>query len=401
MKVLLYTSFYPASDAPIRGVFNHHAFVPLARRCDVQLVGGLPFWRQLRDPRHLLRPRRERGFGIDSTFQTFWSVPSLTALHGAAMYASLRPLVRRLRRRFPWDVILASWAYPDGFAAARFARDAACPIVTNVLGSDVNELPLHRMLKPQVAWGLRQAARVVAVSGTLGEKVVELGVPRERVVVQHNGVDSEAFQPRDRGEARAQLGLDGGRPTILYVGNVKPEKGVADLVEAMAPLVGRHRLHDALLCVVGDGELRGPLEARVAELGVADSVRFVGRRLHDEIPHWMSACDVLCLPSYREGCPNVVIEALASGRPVVASRVGGIPELITGVRDNGVLVRPCDPEALADALCGALRRTWDTAALRRSVEHLSWDAVGAMYHDLLEQVVRERGSGPAPTGGPC
>jgi glycosyltransferase involved in cell wall biosynthesis len=387
MKVLLFTSHYPASDSPTRGTYNRNTFGALAKHCEARVVGAIPFWYQKHNKEHLFRVQRESGFGIDASFQTYWTIPSATPVHGAAMFASLYPLMRKVRREFAYDIILATWAYPDGVAAALFADGAGCPLVTTVLGSDVNELPNHRALRPQIAWGLKRAQRVVSVSAAMGEKVVELGVPRDRVVVQHNGVDGSEFILRSQAEARARLKLDPGRPIVLYVGNVKEEKGVRVLVEAIAPLTRRLGQKDVELCIVGSGELSEPLKARSKELGLSGNIRFCGRQLHTEIPHWMSAADVFCLPSYREGCPNVILEALASGKPVVASRVGGIPELLH--EQNGVMPPAGDSEALADGLSQALGRTWDPAALRASVEYLSWDAVGETYRDLLTMVVRE------------
>src|SRR5262249_36781248 len=189
-----------------------------------------------------------------------------------------------------------------------------------------------------------------------------------RVVVQHNGVDGTEFQIRDKAEARARLKLHPDRPMILYVGNVKTEKGVGELVEAMARLTRRLGRKDVELCVVGSGEILDKLKARTLELGLGPNIRFAGRQLHTEIPHWMSACDVFCLPSYAEGCPNVILEALASGRPVVASRVGGIPELLTD--KNGGMTPAGDAEALADGLAAALARSWDPEARRGTVEYL-------------------------------
>jgi len=254
-----------------------------------------------------------------------------------------------------------------------------------VLGSDVNDLPRRPALRWQILRGLRRASRVVSVSEALRDETARIGVPRERIVVAHNGVDGEIFRIRDRDEARAALGLSGKGPLIGYVGNLAAEKGADVLVEAMGALARRGRAAD--LAVIGAGALEPALRARVAALGIEGRVRFLGRRVHDEVPRWISASDVLCLPSRREGCPNVVLEALASGRPVVASAVGGVPELLR--TDNGILVPPERPDALADALCRALDRAWDAAALRGTVPSLSWDAVARIYRRLVEEVVLE------------
>src|SRR5262249_16040995 len=153
---------------------------------------------------------------------------------------------------------------------------------------------------------------------------LEIGIAPDRVIVQHNGVDGSRFLPRDRRAARERLGLPLDRPLVCYVGNLKPEKGVRTLIEAMGHL-RQHGARDVLLALIGDGEVQETLSARVRALDLETQVRFCGRRPHAEIPDWIGAGDALCLPSYREGCPNVVLEALASGRPVVASRVGGVP----------------------------------------------------------------------------
>ena len=388
MKVLLFSNHYPASDAPTRGTYNHNIFNALARTCDVRVVGPMPWW--IRKPRQLVTVQRETSFGLDAAFPSFFSLPGVVAMHGHATFVSLAPYLARVRHEFPWDVVVGSNAYPDGVGAADLAAVSRVPLVQNVIGSDVNELPRRAALRPQIRAALRRAQRVVAVSRDMADRVVELGIPRERVVAQHNGVDGESFALRDRAAARARIGLalDHERPVIVYVGNVKISKGVKVLVDAMVPLARRHGRGDVLLAIVGSGEADGEIAARVRELGLEKSVRLCGRQLHTDLPWWFSAGDLFCLPSYMEGCPNVVLEALASGRGVVATRVGGIPELITDGK-NGVLVPPGDPEALADGLAAALGRRWDPEAQRASVPYLDWDAVGGAYREVIDAAVDE------------
>jgi glycosyltransferase involved in cell wall biosynthesis len=297
--------------------------------------------------------------------------------------------LRRLRREFPFDAILAAWAYPDAVAAVRLGQELGVPVVTMILGSDVNEFARHPSMREQIVWGLRNSQGVITVSGALRDRVIELGVPAEKVVVQHNGVDGDRFRFRDGADVRARLGLPDDRPLIGYVGNFVHEKGVDLLVEAMRRL--RHAA--AELVMVGDGPMGEQLRARAAALGMGDRVRFVGRRPHEEVPEWISALDVFCLPSRREGCPNVVLEALASGRPVVAASVGGVPELLS--EDTGVLVEPEDPEALARGLEEALSRRWDPEVLRASVPCLSWEEFARALHGALERAVDEWPSPPA------
>jgi glycosyltransferase involved in cell wall biosynthesis len=395
MKVLLFSNHYPASDAPTRGTYNRNVFNALARHAEVRVVGPMPWWIRLKRPKDLVLVQRETGFGLDAAFPAFWSVPRVIALHGHASFATLAPYLALVRRAFPWDVVVGSNAYPDGVGAADLAMVSRVPLVQNVIGSDVNELPDVRSLGPQIRWALARAERVVAVSGAMGERVVSLGVPRDRVVVQLNGVDGEEFTIRDKAEARARVGLDHRGPVVVYVGNVKVDKGAKVLVDAVAPLVRRHDRRDVLVCIVGGGEHEGLVADRVRELGLGDHVRLCGRQDHALVAWWIAAGDVLCLPSFMEGCPNVVLEALASGRPVVATDVGGIPEIVRD-GETGILVPPRDPEALAGALAQALSRTWDPAAQRASVPYLSWDAVAVRYRDVIEASIaawRQRAQG--------
>jgi glycosyltransferase involved in cell wall biosynthesis len=393
MKALLFTNHFPSATARTRGVYNEQTFGALAKNCEIRVVGPIPWWSRRDQPRAMLFGEKDRVTGLSASFPSFWSVPGATPMHAAAVFASLHREVRRLRREFPFDAVLATWAYPDIVAGAMFAREAKRPLIATVLGSDVNEQPKHRLLRPQIRWALRSAARVVAVSRALGEACVDLGVDRARLVVQHNGVDGTEFRLRDKAAARKDLGIKHARPIVLYVGNVKPEKGCDVLIEAADKLVRIEGRRDVDVVLVGSGELDAELRARVAAIGLEKNVTFAGRRLHSEIPTWLAASDLLCLPSRREGCPNVILEALASGRPIVASNVGGVPELVRD-GENGLLPPAADSDALSRALASALDKTWSPEALRCTVENLSWDGVAATYRRLLDEVTQEAAAAP-------
>ncbi len=142
--------------------------------------------------------------------------------------------------------------------------------------------------------------------------------------------------------------------------------------------------------LVGDGPLRETLLADIAARGLASRVKCMGSCPHEQVATWMGAADVFCLPSLNEGCPNVVLEALFSGRPVVASRVGGIPEMVN--EPNGLLPPAGDALALASALALALDRSWDAPSLRRGVMHLTWEAAAALYHRVFVSAARSAAS---------
>jgi len=383
MKALLLTHLFPSPSHPTRGVFNASVFRAISHHCDARVVVPEPMW----DHRQGTSPAAQwtdLGLRIDRV--DYLAPPRMPLARPLFMSIGMTPRLRTLRAEFPFDIIMASWAHPDAVAAARLARQFHCPFVVNVLGSDINTLAARSDLRRQITGALRQASRVIAVSGALAKNVVDLGIDPGRVDVQHNGVDGERFCIRDKRELRNRLEIDQAPPSIVYVGRLSPEKGVDILIGAAAELQAT-RGESFRLYIVGGGPEESELKDEVRRLGLGGIVRFVGSRPHDEIPNWVGAADVLCLPSRSEGCPNVVMEATASGVPVAASKVGGLPEIVD--HRNGVLVEPESPTALADGIWQALDREWNREAIRASTPYLSWDAVGQGYVDILQAAVDE------------
>ncbi len=362
----------------MRGTYNLNVFREVAQCCETRVISPRPWWTRIRKPSELLAAPQAVIDGLNCSYPSYWSVPKFPTLHANAMIRSLRGPVADLRRDFPFDAILVAWMYPDGVAAARFSEKYGCPFVVKILGSDINYLPTVPGLREQIVWALGRASRVITVSEALRQKVIDLGVGPERVFVQHNGVDGERFAVRSRSEARDELGLDQGKKLICFVGNLVTEKGPDIMIQAMEYLKDRE---DVRLALIGDGLMRAELEKKAQELQIDGRVTFLGKLRHEQIPKWMAASDMLCLSSRREGCPNVVLEALASGRPVVAARVGGVPEILDD--KSGVIVDPENPKALAEGLKAALDREWDPEKLRGSVQFLSWRQVGNFYYQSL------------------
>jgi glycosyltransferase involved in cell wall biosynthesis len=329
-------------------------------------------------------PRRETIAGIDVSHPRTLFLPKLAhATWGPLYAASITPILAPYRNKV--DVVLGSWAYPDGFAAVVAARMLGVPGVVKLHGSDINLIANIPGPRKMMAWALPRAARVVAVSRPLADDVVALGVDRERVKIVMNGVDGELFKPRDRAAARAALDLPASGPIAVCVGNLKPEKGVLDLGRAWQRVASQ--VPDATLLVVGDGPLRGELETLTRPLG--ERVRLVARQPLDRVPTYMAAADLLVLPSHSEGTPNVVLEALASGRRVVATAVGGVPDLITSPT-LGTLVPARDPDALAEALVVALRSPYDPGEVARLGARGGWAASASALHAVLAEAAKVR-----------
>src|SRR5262249_31217009 len=219
------------------------------------------------------------------------------------------------------------------------------------------------------------------------------GTPRRPIEVVPNGADARVFTPRAAGDARVHLGLPRDERIVTYVGKLVPRKGVDTLVEAMG-LLGRRPGGAPLLVAAGVGELRGDLEARALALGVAERVPFVGKVAHDDIAWWVAAGGVFVLPSLGEGLPTVVCEAMAAGRPVVATAVDGTPEVVEEGR-TGFLVPPRDATTLADRLGRVLddpglARAMGTRAHERAMADYTWEANARRMTAIYAAVVGTR-----------
>ena len=243
---------------------------------------------------------------------------------------------RRVARTFRPDVAYAHFLVPAGLAAALATR---APLVVTAHGQDVANIGAIPGIRTATRLVVRRAARVIAVSRWLQERLEE-SVPeaRAKTEVVDCGVDLERFAPRDVERARQSLRWDGAETHFLCLGGLTERKNVLRLARAF------ERRGEGTLAFVGDGPLRDALEGR-------PGVRLAGRVSHEEVPTWIAASDVVCQPSLSEPFGLATLEAMASGRSVVASSVGGPPEFVTS--QAGILVDPLDDGALVSALAAA------------------------------------------------
>jgi glycosyltransferase involved in cell wall biosynthesis len=283
---------------------------------------------------------------------------------------------RRLRPRleaFRPDVVLSYQLYPEAFGAVAAARALGVPCIVGAIGSDLR--CCGAILRPFVRKTMSDASAVVTVCDELTNRAVEMGIPRSKVTTIANGCDRQVFYPRSQPESRAALGIPPDTKLVVFTGNLVEVKGLPHLIDAIARLKARGESVDAAL--IGAGPLKSRLRELARKLGVDDRIRFLGSKPPFEVARWLAAADLFCLPSYSEGSPNVVIEALCCGRPVVASAVGGIPELIDP--QCGLLVPPADSVGLANAVSTALRRDWNES-------YISWQ-FGRDWDDMARETL--------------
>ena len=388
MRILTFTTLYPNAVSSYHGVFVESRLRYLLASGEVQarVVAPVPWF--------------PFGHAVFGKYGAFARVPYAEERNGIAVRHPRYPLLPKIgmagaplslsafsraefaRLRcdgYDFDLIDAHYFYPDGVAAALLARAFRRPFVVTARGTDINLIPRYHLPLRMIRWAAGEAAAVIAVSHALKDALVALGVPGEKITVLRNGVDLKRFMPADRASVRARLGLS--RITLLMVGNLVELKGHRFAIRALTDLP------EAELLVIGEGEERARLEALAAALGVAQRVRFLGAIPQDQLWQYYGASDVLVLASSREGWPNVLLEAMACGTPVVATRVGGTPEIVAAP-EAGVLIDVRSTASLVGAVRQLLASNPDRAATRRYAERFDWEETTRGQIELFDRVHR-------------
>jgi teichuronic acid biosynthesis glycosyltransferase TuaC len=403
MRVLMLSHLYPSRAQPTKGIFVHRQVLALRRAgIEVTVVAPVPkvppgagrfgnyrFYRRV--------PDRDFIDGVPVLYSRYVQPPRNT-ISGLAMEMFRRSVTQPLlglAEEFRPDVLHSQMATPDGYAGGPIARELGVPLICSLLGSDVNVAPHRdRLSRRRTTEVLERADRVTAVSHALRTEAQKL-VGRHIDVI-YTGLDCSRFHAdaAARLAAREMLGVAAESCLFGFVGNLIREKGVHDLVRAFAAVLPVQPL--ARLVMVGDGPEWHSLRRRTRRLGIADRVQFVGRVLHDDVPRLLNAMDVLVLPSHREGLPNVLVEAMACQKAVIATRVGGIPEVVEHER-TGLLVNASDVSGLTSACIlqaasPELRRSVALAGREAVVQTFSWERNAAAVCELYESVAHREES---------
>jgi glycosyltransferase involved in cell wall biosynthesis len=258
------------------------------------------------------------------------------------------------------------------------------PILLTVRGSDL-QLTERKWIEAISLYTLKRVDKISTVDQALKHRLIEMGIAE--VDVLPNGVDSDRFRPVDAATARRELGLPADNKVVLFVGMLIPIKGIEYLLEAIR--VVAHKDENAIFAFVGEGHLKSKIVERLEDL--ADRVVIAGSRPSTETPLWMNAADILVLPSLSEGRPNVVLEAMACGTSVVATPVGGIPQLLQDGK-TGLLVPTRDSEALARSLLRLLRNEDLREELARQARDtilskgLTWERTADRFAELYRKL---------------
>ena len=388
MKIVTFSTLFPNQVRPSHGIFVETRLRHLVASgaVDSRVVAPVPWFpfRHKRFGRYAdfaRVPAAEDRFGLTVAHPRYPLLPKVGMNLAPAMLAqgARSTLARLIDEGHDFDLIDAHYFYPDGVAAVQLGRYFNKPVVITARGSDISLLPQHPVPRRLIQWAASNAAHVITVCDALKTELMSLGADPARVTPLRNGVDLQRFQPGERDAIRAELGLEGF--TLLSVGHLVALKG-HDLVVAALPA-----LPDATLMLAGDGPERPRLEALARELGVAHRVRFLGVVPQPELARYYNAADALVLASSREGWANVLLEAMACGTPVVASRVWGTPEVVASGA-AGVLMEARSADGVAEGVRRLRAAGIDRAATRRYAEGFSWDATTDGQLRVFDRILR-------------
>ncbi len=402
-KVLILSHIYPSIADRFDGLFIHQHVAALKEiGVELRLLSPVPWapriiWFKDNWRYYGSFPRQETFGGVEVGRPRYVELPSCGFRHlsGWSMFRCLLPYVRRLREEFGFNIIHAHTITPDGHAAVLLGEHFKIPVICSVRGSDLNYYPFdsEKMYRASMRV-LREADTVLTVSRALAETAVSMTEMRRAPRLIYNGVDTRLFSRIGRRhENRASLGLPEGKRILLFVGGFKREKGVFDLIEVFAEL--GEIAGEVVLLMIGDGPEKSALEASVDRHGVSDRIIFKGNVPHEEISSYMNAADMFVLPTHSEGMPNVVLEAMACGLPVIAGSVGGIPEIITD-GDDGLLFPAGDVGALRGCLLRllsdpVLAASMGDRALKKVTENFSWPKNASEHLGVYEEILERQG----------
>ena len=391
VQLLTVSSLYPSSARPRHGVFVENRLAKLSEAGGVcaRVIAPVPWFpfsgRAFGEyARYAATPDRECRQGIEVTYPRYPMLPRVSTALQPALVASAvaRSIAHGRAEGLNFDLLDAHYFYPDGVAAAILAARYRKPLVITARGSDINVIAQMPGPRRRILQAARSSSALISVSAALKAKMVDLGIEAERIHVIRNGVDLRAYAPIEQSRARKSLQLEC-RHVVASVGNLVAGKGHDLAIRSVV------RLDAVELLIVGTGPERASLQQLARDVGIGSRVHFTGELKPEQMATVYSAADLLVLASSNEGWPNVVLEALACGTPVVATNVGGVSEMLTA-DVAGAIVAERTPEAISAAITDRLMRSRDRVAVRDFASLFSWDEVVRQQTALYQRIAAER-----------
>ncbi len=398
MKILSLSSVYPNPAERGLGLFVRARLQQMAASAEIKVIAPVPLV-DYSNPRGKVFQSRAfpltRQDGPIEVFHPRWLFPpNGTPLNVFCQFCRLLPLLRRIRKTFPFDLIDAHFGYPEGATAGLLAEAFHVPYTITLRGSET-VFAGYRYRRKALQWAMRRASHVITVSEDLRKFAIQEGAAPGRASTVPNGIDPEIFHPRDARQMRLLHSLPLDRQLIVSAGELIEAKGHHLVIQAVKSLLERGL--DVELAVVGSTARGGPryedrLRQLVRDLDLDGRVRFIGWVDRNGLAELLSAADLFCLASFTEGWPNVVHEALGCGTPVVASHVGGVPAMLSSPQ-YGFTVHPKDAARLTEALERGLRKQWNRGVISTWGGSRTWTAVAREVLEIQRTLI---GADPAP-----
>ncbi len=389
MKTLFVSNLFPDASCPIWGLDNAIILQYLQRRHEVRVV-ATRFDAWIARSTNKLRAR-EQDLTLSPSYLSIPYIPRVGDRVNPQLYRNrLRNHLTKLREEYPFDRLLCAWLFPDGWAIKEVANELQIPFALIAQGSDVHQYLENPFRRERIVETANRSLGVITRSADLGERLKKAGVHPNIPQTVYNGVDHTLFFPGEKAASRKSLSLPEHSVIILYVGNLLPIKQPELIIRAFANFVRQDKLSEARLIMFGDGPLRTRLERLCNELSIDQNVQILGQAPPETIAGYMRAADFLTLASLNEGVPNVILESLASGLPVVAPAVGGIPEIL---HDSALgIVAPLSREDdLVQAWKQQLNKKVDSNRVAESAQQFTWERAAESYEKILS------GSSSTPT----
>lgn len=350
-RLLFISTIFPSVLANKHATYNLQALNSLQQFFDIDVINPIPWHLKIKDSITFKYPLN----GLKVCHPTYWYPPGFVRnLYGLFYFLSIKLCVAKISKEKRPDVVLSSWLYPDGWAACKFANLYGIPSVLHAIGTDVNRLEKKSAIANKTIQAVSLSKSTVCVSNALKDKLINIGADSSKIHVLNTGVDRNVFFRIEKNAIRKKLGYSLSDKLILYVGNLIETKGLNELADAFLNISKYNHFFDVKLIIAGGGNYESTFVEKLKALGIFNRTVFMGSCALSEVAKLMNVADVVCLPSYSEGLPNVILEALCCNAKVVSTEVGGIPELAER-HQNLYLVPPRNSAKLSEALVTAIQ----------------------------------------------
>src|SRR3989344_113997 len=371
VKLMIITHTFPTKHKPVAAVFLLNQLKELKKHCDIRVIFPYAYVPRIKILNPYFRfsdvPGQEIVEGMKIYHPKYFMIPRFSSnstllnlflfVESFFSYLASRRLTSRLIEEWNPDIIHLHGSLSESLLGISSKKKYNKPLLVTTYGEDITLHSKHLPSSFFIKLGLKNADVIICQSRFLEAEIRNLGITNKFFIIPM-GAATKKFKVRDKIKTRRVLNLPNNKKILLFVGHLVPRKGVRYLIKACKGLSEKGPF---LCCIIGKGTDESYLKKLATDLVLNDYVKFLGQKNHEDVARYINSCDLVVLPSLNEGLPVILCEALACGKPVVATNVSGTPELVT--KDVGYLVKPKDVNDLKEKIMMALDRKWSKRKL--------------------------------------